>query len=86
MTNDQQVEQRLDSIEQVLEQAHTQLDQANQLQSNDNIEYYEMQIELEQANEELEKMITSTRPEMRDPLVRMQQQVQQMQNRMILGS
>ncbi|OIJ15800.1 hypothetical protein BKP35_02065 [Anaerobacillus arseniciselenatis] len=85
MATHEQVKQQLQQVDEILQFAEGQLDSAKQVQGGDEIKYDEAQQQLEQLNMQIERLLSSATPEQRDQLFRAQQQVNQMQNKMILG-
>lgn len=85
MATHDQVRQQLQQVDEILQFAEEQLNSAKQVQGGDELKYDEAQQQLEQLNMQIERLVTSATPEQRDQLFRAQQQVNQMQNKMILG-
>lgn len=85
MATHDQVRTHLQQVDEVLQLAEEQLNAAKQMQGGDELQFSEAQQQLEQTNIQLERLITSATPEQRDQLFRAQQQLNQMQNKMILG-
>ncbi|UCZ54828.1 YtzC family protein [Bacillus shivajii] len=85
MTNSSYLQGAINEIEHVMTNAEEQLTASKKVQPGDPNEFSEAQLQLEAANMELEKILRSATAEQRDQLLRLQQQVHQLQNRMILG-
>ena len=85
MATHDQVKIQLQQVDETLQFAEEQLNNEKQMQGGDEIKYDEAQQQLEQLNMQIERMLASATPEQRDQLFRAQQQVNQMQNKMILG-
>jgi hypothetical protein len=85
MATHDQVRQQLQQVDEILQFAEGQLNSAKQVQGGDELKFDEAQQQLEQVNMQIERLLTSATPEQRDQLFRAQQQVNQMQNKMILG-
>lgn len=85
MATHDQVRQQLQQVDEILQFAEGQLNSAKQVQGGDELKYDEAQQQLEQINMQIERLLASATPEQRDQLFRAQQQVNQMQNKMILG-
>lgn len=86
MTNSSYLKGAIDEIEHVMMNAEEQLAASKKVQPGDPNEFTEAQLQLEAANIELEKILNSATAEQRDQLIRLQQQIHQLQNRMILGT
>ncbi|WP_096188681.1 DUF2524 family protein [Evansella halocellulosilytica] len=86
MTNSSYLKGAIDEIEHVMMNAEEQLSASKKVQPGDPNEFTEAQLQLEAANIELEKILNSATAEQRDQLIRLQQQIHQLQNRMILGT
>ncbi len=80
-----QIRQQLQQVDEILQFAEGQLNSAKQVQGGDDLKYDEAQQQLEQVNMQIERLLSSATPEQRDLLTRARQQVNQMQNKMILG-
>ncbi|MCT8138942.1 DUF2524 family protein [Anaerobacillus sp. CMMVII] len=80
-----QIRLQLQRVDEILQFAESQLNSAKQVQGGDELKYDEAQQQLEQMNMQIERLLMSATPEQRDLLTRAQQQVHQMQNKMILG-
>ncbi|RXJ04000.1 DUF2524 family protein [Anaerobacillus alkaliphilus] len=80
-----QIRQQLQQVDEILQFAESQLNSAKQVQGGDELKYDEAQQQLEQVNMQIERLLSSATPEQRDELTRARQQVNQMQNKMILG-
>lgn len=85
MATHEQVKEQLQQVDEILQLAEEQLNSAKQVQGGDEIKYDEAQLQLEQINNHIERLLMSATPEQRDQLFRARQQVNQMQNKMILG-
>ncbi|MBM7094600.1 MULTISPECIES: DUF2524 family protein [Alteribacter] len=85
MTNYNQMDQFITEIRTVMEEAETQLDNSRRVNPGDPADFADAQRHLQEVHLELEKMIRSANPEQRDQLIRVEQQIHQLQNRMILG-
>lgn len=85
MATHDQVRQQLQQVDEIVQLAEEQLNSAKQVQGGDELKYDEAQQQLEQVNMQIERLLKSATPEQRDQLFRAQQQVNQMQNKMILG-
>ncbi|MBU9723897.1 MULTISPECIES: DUF2524 family protein [Bacillaceae] len=85
MTNSNYLQGAVQEIEHIMSNAEEQLNDSKRIQPGDAEAFTQAQVQLEQANMELEKMLLSSNAEQRDQLTRLQQQVHQLQNRMILG-
>ncbi len=85
MATHDQVRQQLQQVDEILQFAEEQLNSAKQVQGGDELKYDEAQQQLEELNMQIERILSSATPEQRDQLFRAQQQVNQMQNKMILG-
>lgn len=85
MTNFQNINETLADMEQVISHAEAQLIESKRQEPTNEESFTQSQMMLEEVNMQLEKMIQSTQIEQRDRLIRLQQRVQQLQNRMILG-
>ncbi|MCD8510689.1 MAG: YtzC family protein [Bacillus sp. (in: Bacteria)] len=86
MVNSNNLENVMEQIQQVLEKAEDQLTESKRNESVNAEAYTNAQLQLEEANMELERMIASATRDQRDELFRLQQQLHQLQNRMILGT
>ncbi|SDY88873.1 Protein of unknown function [Evansella caseinilytica] len=85
MVNSDDLQSTVEEIQETMTAAEEQLLEAQRQQPGDPEAFTKAQQQLEAANLELEKMIHSADREQRDQLQRLQQRVQQLQNRMILG-
>lgn len=85
MATHDQVREQLQQVDEILQFAESQLNSAKQVQGGDEFKFDEAQQQLEQMNMQIERLLTSATREQRDQLFRAQQQVNQMQNKMILG-
>ncbi len=79
------MEQTISEIRTVMEEAEAQLDNSKRVQPGDPVDFTEAQRHLQEVHLELEKLMISANAEQRDQLVRVEQQIHQLQNRMILG-
>lgn len=85
MATHDQVRSHLQQVDEVLQAAEEQLNAYKQVQGGDEVQFSATQQQLEQTNIQLERLLISATPEQRDQLFRAQQQLNQMQNKMILG-
>ncbi|MBU9714643.1 DUF2524 family protein [Evansella tamaricis] len=85
MTNSDYLQGAVREIQHVMSIAEEQLTESHRVEPGDRDEFTKAQLQLEEANMELEKMLISATAEQRDQLHRLQQQLQHLQNRMILG-
>ncbi|ADU30185.1 DUF2524 family protein [Evansella cellulosilytica] len=85
MTNSNYLHGAVEQIQQVITNAEEQLLESKKVEHNNAEEYTSAQVELEEANMQLDRMIHSANPDQRDQLIRLQQQLHQLQNKMILG-
>ncbi|TMW73548.1 DUF2524 family protein [Alteribacter natronophilus] len=85
MANYDQMEQFITGVREVMEEAQAQLDNMKRVNPSDPADFQAAQQHLEEVHLELEKLINSANPEQRDQLLRVEQQIHQLQNRMILG-
>ncbi|WP_161524710.1 DUF2524 family protein [Alteribacter lacisalsi] len=85
MANYNQMEELIAEIRTVMDDAQAQLDDARRVNPGSPGDFLEAQQHLEEVHLELEKIIQSANPEQRDQLLRVEQQIHQLQNRMILG-
>lgn len=85
MATHEQVKLQMQQVDEILQYAEEQLNSAKQVQGGDDMKYDEAQQQLEEMNMKIERLLSSATPEQRDQLFRAQQQVNQMQNKMILG-
>lgn len=79
------IRQQLQQIDEILQFAEAELNSAKQVQGGNELKYDEAQQQLEQMNMQIESLLRSATPEQREELTRARQQVNQMQNKMILG-
>ncbi|QOY35801.1 DUF2524 family protein [Anaerobacillus isosaccharinicus] len=79
------ITQQLQQIDEILQFAEGELNSAKQVQGGNELKYDEAQQQLEQMNMQIESLLRSATPEQREELTRARQQVNQMQNKMILG-
>lgn len=84
VVNSNNLDSVVQQIEQVMEHAEGQLIESKRNESVNADAYTNAQLQLEEANMELGRMIASATREQRDELFRLQQQLHQLQNRMIL--
>lgn len=85
MTTHFQIREQLQQVSEILQMAEEQLNAEKQVQGGDELKYTEAQQQLEAINMQIEHLLTSATAEQRDQLFRAQQQINQMQNKMILG-
>ncbi|MDG5787545.1 DUF2524 family protein [Evansella sp. AB-P1] len=85
MTNSQHLLNTVQQIQQIMESAENQLTESKRNEHVNDEEFTNAQIQLEEANMEIEKMMLSATHEQKDQLLRIQQQLHQLQNKMILG-
>ncbi|MFA9556198.1 DUF2524 family protein [Evansella sp. AB-rgal1] len=85
MTNSNYLKGAVEEIENIMNVAEEQLSDSKRIKEGNPEEFTNAQLQLEEANMELEKMIASATHEQRDQLIRLQQQVHHLQNKMILG-
>ncbi|WP_169720877.1 DUF2524 family protein [Alteribacter aurantiacus] len=85
MANYNQMEEFITEIRSVMDEAQIQLDNSRRVNPGDPADFSDAQRHLNDVHIELEKMIRSASPEQRDQLLRVEQQIHQLQNRMILG-
>ncbi|MDQ0255245.1 chromosome segregation ATPase [Evansella vedderi] len=85
MTEHSHLQSTVEQIQQIMENAEGQLTESKRNESGNAEEFTNAQMQLEEANMELERMIASATNEQRDQLFRLQQRLQHLQNKMILG-
>lgn len=85
MATHEQVKLMLQKVDEILQFAEGELNSYKQVQGGDELKFDEAQQQLEQVNMQIERLLISATREQRDQLFRGQQQVNQMQNKMILG-
>ncbi|WNF38081.1 DUF2524 family protein [Bacillaceae bacterium IKA-2] len=85
MGTHEKIKMMLEKIDEILQLAEGELTSYKQVQGGDELKFDEAQQQLEQVNMQIERLLSSATPEQRDQLLRGQQQINQMQNKMILG-
>lgn len=85
MGTHEKIKMTLEKIDEILQFAEGELNSYKQVQGGDELKFDEAQQQLEQVNMQIERLLSSATPEQRDQLFRGQQQINQMQNKMILG-
>lgn len=85
MATHEQVKLMLQKVDEILQFAEGELNSYKQVQGGDELKFDEAQQQLEQVNMQIERLLASATPEQRDQLFRGRQQVNQLQNKMILG-
>lgn len=84
MTNYGQLNNTMEEIEKVLAFAEGQLTESMRQEFYNEDQYTQSQMMLEEVNIQLDKLINSVQKEQKNQLVRLQQRVHQLQNKMIL--
>ena len=85
MTNFHYLEDAMKEIQHVMTYAEEQLIESKRVEPGNPDDFTNAQLQLEQANMEVETLLKSAAQEQRDDLFRLQQRIHQLQNKMILG-